>query len=87
MIISKDGNVLSIQGDPIPQRLFTDLDHELSYTYRSRNFRGDLLLEKRLLYNMSCDNLMLTTIGMWPDIQKVLAQHPNEPISFVNIFQ
>lgn len=84
MIISKDGNVLSIQGDPIPQRLFTDLDHELSYTYRSRNFRGDLLLEKRLLYNMSCDNLMLTTIGMWPDIQKVLAQHPNVQVSFVD---
>ena len=61
MQIERDGNILVLKG-PIPKRLFIELDQKLSYMYRSRDFRGNLKVEKRLLYNMLGEDRLSITI-------------------------
>lgn len=82
MRIERDGNILVLKG-PIPKRLFIELDQKLSYMYRSRDFRGNLKVEKRLLYNMLGEDDMCTTIGMWNDVSDVLKQYPDIGYEFV----
>lgn len=72
LTVIRDGNVLTLRFDT-PRSAFAALVCDrLSYMYRTRDFRGNLKLERRQLYNCVSDTEYITTLGMWPTIQKVL---------------
>ena len=83
LTVIRDGNVLTLRFGTRSEELATVIGNKLSYMYRTRDFRGNLKVERRLLYTDVSPTEYITTLGMWPTIQGICSMYPYLELNFI----